>query len=184
MKTLGKTRSWAAVAFALAAGGAACSNGHEKTHGNDNDNNNDDNVETTVDRTGTRMGTATGPGSAMPAGAEVNGLAGGPTSTTSSGHGTPINAGNVAPGTDGARSQYAADARARLSRLDARLSELRGRADAKAAKLSVDLQTRRDELARQLDSAATQADAGWDKFKADVDRGFDELEAQLDDAVH
>jgi hypothetical protein len=82
------------------------------------------------------------------------------------------------------RNDYAAEARARLARLDAKLTELRARTDEKAAQAAADLQVKRDQLARQLDSAATQAESGWEKFKADVGRGFDELEDGRDDATH
>jgi hypothetical protein len=115
----------------------------------------DDVTVTTVDRTGTTAGTATGPGTT--------------TTTTTT--------------TVTSRTDYTSEARLRLNQLDHKLSELKGRADAKAAKASVDLQVQRDELARKLDRAADTTEAGWDQFKSDVSKGFDDLEHEIDDAL-
>ena len=63
---------------------------------------------------------------------------------------------------------------------DARLVELRGRADAKATVAADELQVKRDRLAVKLDSATTRADGAWDELKTDISNGFSTLEQEVD----
>jgi hypothetical protein len=83
-----------------------------------------------------------------------------------------------------ARTDYVAELKARLARIDVRLSDLRANASAETNRIGVDLQQKRDKLAARLAEAQDQAASGWDQFKTDVNQGFDSLEAELSAAIH
>lgn len=81
-----------------------------------------------------------------------------------------------------ARQNYSTTARERLGKLDASISELEGKADAKAKDAAVALRARRDALATKLDSMSARTDAEWNDFKRDVDDSFNSIESDINGA--
>jgi hypothetical protein len=81
------------------------------------------------------------------------------------------------------RERDTSELRARLSRLDDRIAELRARGTEEASQAADALEVRRDEAAAKLDRAGEEAAATWDNFKAGVKQTFDELERDVDDAL-
>lgn len=80
------------------------------------------------------------------------------------------------------RDNYSAELRARLSRIDDKIAELRARGDEKSSEAADALRVRRDQLAERLDRAGEQTVTAWDSFKKDVGGAFDELEREIDEA--
>lgn len=79
-----------------------------------------------------------------------------------------------------ARSEFTAEAKLRLTKIDARIGELRASADAKSRAAADSLQVQRDKLAMRIDNASAMADDRWDEFKTDVGTLFTDLERDLD----
>jgi chromosome segregation ATPase len=82
-----------------------------------------------------------------------------------------------------ARERYNVAAKQRLTNLDAKISQLEMKTDAKLKADAAAFRARRDELASKLGSIGTQAQADWDHFRKDVDDAFDKLEKDVDGAL-
>lgn len=80
------------------------------------------------------------------------------------------------------RDRETAEMKARLSRIDDRIAELRARGDQKSSEAADKLRTERDELAAKLDRAGEATESRWEEFKKDTRQAFDELEDDIDEA--
>jgi len=82
-----------------------------------------------------------------------------------------------------ARERYNVAAKQRLTNVDAKISQLEMKADAKAKDAASQLRARRDAIATRLGTIGNQAQADWDTFRKDVDDSFDKLEKDVDSAL-
>lgn len=82
-----------------------------------------------------------------------------------------------------ARERYNVAAKQRLTNLDAKISQLEMKTDAKLKDEAIKFRARRDEVATRLGTIGNQAQADWDKYRKDVDDSFDKLEKDVDDAL-
>ena len=81
------------------------------------------------------------------------------------------------------RERDNSELRARLSRLDDKIAELRARGSEEASQTADKLKATRDDLAARLDRAGEQTSSSWDAFKKDVGDAFDKAEHEIDDAL-
>lgn len=82
-----------------------------------------------------------------------------------------------------ARVAYAAAVKERFAKLDASLSTLATRTDAKSTDAATGLRARRDQLSTKLAAMTTTADVGWETYTKDIDTTFDAIERDLRDAL-
>lgn len=80
------------------------------------------------------------------------------------------------------RDRETAEMKARLSRIDDRIAELRARGDKKSNEAADKLRIERDELSVKLDRAGVETESRWDEFKRDTANAFDKLEDEIDEA--
>ena len=71
----------------------------------------------------------------------------------------------------------------RLAKLDAKLTELGAKADAKSKQLATDLRIKRDAVAAKVKALGTTAEVDFGKFTDDLDDSFDAVEHDVFDAL-
>lgn len=88
------------------------------------------------------------------------------------------------------KQAYQKEAEARLEKLDARMAEMRAKADQASAEVKAKyyehlgtLAQRRETAKQQLDAFKASSGAAWENIRTGVDAAFSELQTAFDKAV-